>query len=210
MLTFFYSTFTCSTAVHIALEEAGIPFKGVEVSWQRGLNVKELETVNPMGQVPTIVDGDKVLTQMHAVLEWVADHGKKKLLPEAGTWERSQATRWLSFVATDLQKSFSPIFRATTWTKDEAAQNAIKAACRQSIEKALAEADHQLEGRDFMLGKNFSVVDAHLFVVVGWCKMAEIRIGKFTHLASFMRRVNALPSVQKVLAAEGMSDYVPA
>jgi glutathione S-transferase len=211
MLTFFFSTFTCSTAVHIALEEAGIPFNGTEVSWKRGLNVKELEAVNPMGQVPTLVDGDRVLTQMHACLEYIADHGKKKLLPELGTWERTQATRWLAFLSADLQKNFGPIFRASTWTKSEEAQNDIKTAFRGNIEKALAQVDAHLKGRDFMLGKSFSVVDAHLFIVTGWCKMADVKIGgKYPNLMAFMKRVNELPSVKKVLAAEGMNDYVPA
>jgi glutathione S-transferase len=117
--------------------------------------------------------------------------------------------RWLAFVAADLQKSFSPIFRAATWTSDAAAQDAIKAAARQSIEKALSEADTHLAGRDFMLGKAFSVVDAHLFVVAGWCKMADVKVSRYPNLMACLRRVNALPSVQKVLEAEGMKDYLP-
>lgn len=212
MHTFFYSTFTCSTASHIALEEAGLPYEGIEVSWKRGLNVKALEAVNPAGQVPTLlVDGDqsKVLTQSVAILEYIADHGQKKLLPAPGTWERAQAMRWLAFVAADYHKSFGPVFRASAWTTNETAQNEIKAAARAHIEKHLGVLDAHLKGRDFLLGKSFSVVDMYAFIATGWCKAAEVKIAKFPNVRDFMHRVYEIPSVQKVLQAEDMMGYIP-
>ena len=79
-LTFFYSTQTCSTAIHIALEETGLPFNGVEVSWKRKLNVAELEAVNPLGQVPFLVTNGRPLSQSIAILEYVADQAPEKKL----------------------------------------------------------------------------------------------------------------------------------
>ncbi len=210
MLTFFYSTQTCSTAVHIALEEAGIPFNGVEVSWKRKVNVSELEAVNPLGQVPVLVKDGQALNQCISILEFVGDQSPaKKLLPEVGTWERSQALSWLSFIGADFQKSFLAMFMASRWTKDTAVQTEIKKGVVEGIDKHLAYIDRALAGKDFILGKQFSVVDAYLFTIVGWCKWSEIKIGKYANLVAYLKRVYDRPAVQKVLAKEEMLDFIP-
>jgi glutathione S-transferase len=211
MLTFFYSTGTCSTAVHIAFAEAGIEFKGVEVSWQRKVNLDELAAVNPLGQVPALVDEEgRVLTQTIAILEFIANRAKeKKLMPESGTWQRSQAMGWLAFIGADLQKSFAPMFYAPHWTKDEATQTAIKQSVVDSIDKHLAYIDQKLAGSEYLLGNQFSVADAHLFTVVGWCKWSGNKISKYKNLVGYMKRVNDRPQVQKILQLEGLTEYVP-
>jgi glutathione S-transferase len=211
MLKFFYSTQTCSTAVHIALEEAEIPFDGVEVSWKRKVNVAELETVNPLGQVPVLVDGKKTLIQSMAILEYIAEKApEKNLLPRSGTWERSEATAWLAFIGADFQKSFAPIFRASRWTNDKSVQETIIAATREGIDKHLAYLDNSLAGKEYLLGNRFSVADAYLFTILGWCKWAEVKVGKYSNVTAYMKRILKRPAVQKVLEKEEMQDYLPA
>lgn len=211
MLTFFYSTQTCSTAVHIALEEAGLPFKGVEVSWKRKVNIAELEAANPLGQVPVIVKDGKALNQCIAILEFVGDQvPAKKLLPPVGSWERSQALAWLSFIGADFQKSFLAMFMASRWTKDTAVQTEIRKEVVEGIEKHLAYIDQSLNGKSFILGDHFSVVDAYLFTILGWCKWSEIKIGQHKNLVAYLKRVYDRPAVQKVLAKEEMLDFIPA
>lgn len=208
MLTFFYSTGTCSTACHIALKEAGLPFRGIEVSWQRSLHLAELDAVNPLGQVPVLVHEGKALTQTLAVLAYIAERAPR-LLPEKGSWEHSQAMSWLAFIAADFQKGFGPLLGAARWTESEAAQASIKNAALLNLGKYLAHIDHSLAGKDYILGTEFSVVDAYLFVVAGWCKWAGIKIGKYSHLSAYMKRVNARPAVQEVLAKEELFAYLP-
>lgn len=210
-LTFFYSTQTCSTAVHIALEEAGLPFTGHEVSWRRKVNVAELEAVNPLGQVPVIQDGGKTLIQSIAILEYIADKAPaKNLLPKAGTWERAQAMGWLAFIGADFQTAFGAIGRASRWTSDTNAQASIKAAAVENIQKQLAYIDQALAGKDFLLGKQFTVADAYLFTITGWCKWSEIKMSQHKNLSAYLRRVYERPAVQKVLAKEELLDFFPA
>lgn len=211
MLTFYYSTQTCSTAVHIALEEAGLPFQGVEVSWRRNVNVDKLEAVNPLGQVPVIVESNRKLNQSIAILEMIADRASgRKLLPAAGTWERTEALSWLSFIGADLQKNFAPFVLAARWTANESAQADIKRAASDTLAKQLAYVDRSLAGKDFILGNEFSVVDAYLFTILGWCKWAEVNVSPYPNIQPYLRRVMARPAVQKVLAKEELLDFLPA
>ncbi len=210
MLTFFYSTQTCSTAIHIALEEAEIPFRGVEVSWKRKLNLAELEAASPLGQVPVLVKDGQALVQSIAILEYVANQAPaKNLLPAAGTWERSQAMSWLSFIGSDFQKSFLPMFMASRWTTDTAVQLEVKKTVMAGIDKHLAYINQSLAGKDYIMGKQFTVVDAFLFTIVGWCKWSEIKIGNHPNLVAYLQRIYDRPAVQKVLAKEEMLDFIP-
>lgn len=208
MLKFYYSTQTCSTAVHIALAELGLPFEGVEVSWRRKLNLAELEAVNPLGAVPVLVDGGKTLTQTSAILEYLGDK-TKKMIPTAGSWERALASEWFAFVGADFQKAFQPLVRASRWTNNADAQAEIKKAAYENIEKLLSHLDRSLAEREFILGKEFSLVDAHLFTICGWCKWGEVKIGKYSNLVRYLKRVYERPAVQKVLKAEEMLDFMP-
>lgn len=211
MLKFYYSTQTCSTAARIALEEAGIAYEGIEVSWQRNVNVPELNAVNPMGQVPVLVAGDEVLTQSIAILEYIADRAPaKKLLPFAGTRERLQALSWLAFVGADFQKCFGPVFLASRWTKDEAAATEIRRWSAEQIKKHLAIINDALpDDEEFLLGEHFSVADAYLFTILGWCKWSKVPVSPYARILPYMKRVYARPVVKRVLEQEGLLDFFP-
>lgn len=211
MLTFYYSTGTCSTVTHIALKAAGLPFEGVEVSWQRKKNVEELAKVSSLGQVPVLVKDGSVLTQVAATLEFIADQvPEKSLLPKNGTWERAQANRWLAYISSDLQKAFGPFWTVSYMTQNTEAQSDIKKFALDNLQKQLAYVDNALEGKDFLLGKEHCLVDVYLFVVVGWCKYQNIKTSPFKNLHAFMKRMNEFSLVQKVLKEEGLTDYLPA
>lgn len=210
MIKFFYSTQTCSTAVHLALEEAGLPFEGVEVSWRRKVNVEELEKVNPLGQVPALVIDGKSLIQSIAILETIGDLAKgKNLLAPAGSWERTETLAWLSFVGADFQKAFAPLFLASRWTQDIPAQTAIKNATLETLNKQLTYIDKALAGKEFLVGKTFTVADAYLFTIAGWCKWSEVKIAGYPNLVAYLKRIYQRPAVQKVLAKEEMMDFIP-
>lgn len=209
MLTFFYSTQTCSTAVHIALEEAGIPFKGVEVSWKRKVNVAELEAVNPLGQVPALVDNGKMLNQTIAILEHISDQvPQKNLLPSQGI-EHIEAISWLAFIGADFQRAFTPLVRASRWTTDVNAIAHIRKAAADGIEKHLLHIEKSLNGKEYILGKGFTLADAYLFTILGWCKWAEVKTSPHVNISAYLKRIYARPAVQKVLKAEEMLEFFP-
>ncbi|RYZ99316.1 MAG: hypothetical protein EOP11_19630 [Proteobacteria bacterium] len=211
MLKFYYSTQTAATAARIALEEAAISYEGIEISWRRNLNVEKLAAVNPLGQVPVVQADFGVLTQVHAIIEYAADHGGERgLLPAAGTPARDQARAWLSFIASDFQKGFLPIAFAERWTQNTEAQNEIRRAAKEGVDKHLAYINQALAGKSFVLGNDYSLVDAYLFVILGWCKWSGVGLSAHANIAPYLRRVYERPAVQKVLKDEDLLDFFPA
>lgn len=210
-MKFYYSTGTCSTSCHIAFEEAGLKFDGVEVSWKRKVNVEELEKLNPLGQVPVLLtDKGNVITQNVAILEYIGDQKPESgLIPRAGTDERAEVSSWLSFAASDFQKAFFPILGAARMTSQESAHADLKNYAVQNIEKYLAHLDRKLSGKNFITGQQFTVADAYLFTVIGWCKWAKIKLAPYPNVKAYMSRVYARPAVRRVLEKEELTDYLP-
>jgi glutathione S-transferase len=210
MMKFYHSTGTCSMAAHIVIEELGIPHSPVEVSFRKDINVTELNRVNPLGAVPVLVTDDaKALTQNVAILEYLAElKPSGGLLAPAGSWERHETVSWLAFIASDLQKAFSPLFRLEQLTSSEAAQKEIETHTKANIRDVLEVIEQKLSGRDYAVGSNFTIADAYLFTIVGWTKWVEIDTHGFKNITRYMKRVYDRPAVRRVLEKEEALDYI--
>jgi glutathione S-transferase len=190
------------------MEEAGMTYTGIEVSWDKNSNVAELEKLNPLGVAPVLVsEQGKTLTQNVAILEFIADSKPSAhLLAEKGTWERAETMSWLSFVASDFHKAFVPLFAADAMSTSDAARAEIKSFAVKNINGYLEHLDKNLAGKDYLMGKQFTIADSYLFVVLGWCKWMDIKTDGYKNVSSYMSRVFERPAVQKVMKIEDLLD----
>src|ERR1700761_5269133 len=104
---------TCSMASNIALHEAGIPFETAKVDKRtHRVDGVDFVDINPKGYVPALqLDDGQVLTENVVVLQYIADlKPESKLAPAAGTMERYRLQEWLSFINSEVHKSFTPLF----------------------------------------------------------------------------------------------------
>lgn len=204
----FYSAGSCSTSCHITLEESGLPYEAVEVDWNnpQDPNIALIQELNPQGTLPVfLTDQGTVLAQNVAVHTYVAERvPEKKLLPPAGTLERAEAMHWLSFVASDLHKSFSPLFALASISPDKSVQEAVRRWSVGAVKDNLACLESRLAGRDYVMGDTFTVVDAYASVVVNWANWLEIPLADYPRIRTYLDRVKARPAVKKVYEAEGL------
>ncbi|WP_407658209.1 glutathione binding-like protein [Larsenimonas rhizosphaerae] len=52
------------------------------------------------------------------------------------------------------------------------------------------------------MGEHFSIADAYLFTVLGWCRFFDIELDEWPALSAYMARISERPSVQAALKAE--------
>jgi glutathione S-transferase len=210
MLKFFYSTASGSTPSHIAIQESGIQYTPVEVSFKREVNVDELEKVNPLGRVPALLSAEgKSLSQNGAIMEYIADLApESRLLAKHGTWERTETMQWVIFAASDFQKAFLTYFSADQVTDSEPAQKGIQKFAVELIREYLQYVDKSLEGKDFLMGKQFTIADCYIFALLGWTTWIELDTSEYRNIQAYMKRVYNRPAVQKVLKEEDLLDFV--
>ena len=197
----YYSPGACSLSPHIALHEAGLPNELVKGD----LKAKKLENgddylkVNPKGQVPALgLDNGELVTEGPVIVQMIADKASaKNLAPARDSAERYKLQEWLNFITTELHKNFSPLFQPAI--PDEA-----KNFFKDRIKGKFKYADSKLAGQDYLMGKQFTVADGYLFVMLKWAERTGMDLSEFKNLMAFNDRVAARPNVQAALKMEGL------
>ncbi|EPX78525.1 glutathione transferase GstA [Litoreibacter arenae] len=191
----------CSMAPHIALREAGLPFSLVEVDYRSRLTECGCDflEINPKGYVPALVlENGKMLTEVPVILQFVDG-----LAPDAGLFPTSgmrrwRALEWLNFIATEIHKSFSPLFRPTT---PEAFLNPGK----DHLTRRMTVIEHHLGVHRYLMGRDFSLADVYLFAVCRWMGDQDLSIADWPALQRHFDDIQARPAVGKALAREGLT-----
>jgi glutathione S-transferase len=197
----YYAPGACSLSPHIALREAGLPFELKKVN-NKDKTIEgggDFWKVNARGYVPVLeLDDGQVLTEGPAIVQYIADQKPESgLAPKAGSFERYRLAEWLNFLTSEIHKQFSPLFKPTT-------PEDYKPIAKQNLATRFDWLDKQLEGKDYLMGKTFTVADGYLFVLLTWTKPTQIDLSRWPNLAAFQKRVAARPKVKQAMQAEGL------
>ena len=195
----YYMKGACSLASYISLMEAGIKFEAAEVDHKtRATHDGEaLDTINPKGYVPILkLDNGEILTENVAVLSYIADlNPAAKLAPTAGTLDRYRLLELLAYINSEIHKNFGPLFNSSS-SED------IKNLVRANLKKRLDWINNALGSRTFLMGDQFTVADAYLYVTLSWTTHVGIDLGKWATLKRYHERIGARPNVIAARKAE--------
>ncbi|MBK0399937.1 glutathione S-transferase family protein [Limibaculum sp. M0105] len=194
---------SCSLAPHIALSEAGAEFDAliVDGASKRAADGTALASLSPKAQVPVLaLDTGEVITENAAILQYIADRFPGSgLAPAPGGMERVRLQEHLSFIGSELHKSFGPFFAP------EPPEGRARDAAVAKVGARLDHAERLLShGQPYLTGETFTAADAYLFVVANWSGPTGIGIGARPNLAAFLARVGERPAVRAAMRAEGL------
>ena len=196
----YYSPGACSLASHIVLEESGAEYQ-IEKADLRAKKTEsgaDFTAISPRGAVPVLqLDDGAVLTEGVAIMQFVTDSVTPGKLPAAGTLARARLQEMLNFISTEVHKTYSPFFRGLEG-EAKAAQMALLDARLKLIEAQLS------DGRDWLMGADFTPADAYLFTVTNWSGFAGHDLTQYPRLSALRDRIAARPAVQAAMRAEGL------
>lgn len=191
----------CSLSPHIILRESGLDFSTVKVdlATKRTENNEDYLAINPKGQVPALLlDDGSLLTEGAVIVQFLADKvPDRQLLAPLGSLTRYHTLEWLNFIATELHKGFTPLFKPNT-------PNEYKALVREQLEQKFAYLNDELSGKQWLMGLRFTIADAYLFTVARWGYGMGLNLAGLSHLKEFMARMQNRPAVAAALAAEDL------
>jgi glutathione S-transferase len=197
----YYSPAACSLSPHIVLREAGLAFEPVlaNTKTHKLADGSDYYAINPLGYVPVLeLDDGTRLREGPTIVQYLADLvPTKNLAPANGTLPRYRLQEWLTFIGTEIHKTYSPLFNPNM--PEEAKQ-----IFRDRLASRYRWLDGELQGKDYLLGDNFSVADAYFFVVTRWAKPMNIDLAGCANVLAHHERVAARPAVQEALKAEGL------
>jgi glutathione S-transferase len=197
----YYAPGACSLAPHIALLEAGLPYDLVKVD----LRAKKLENgddylkVNPKGQVPALaLDSGELFTEGPVIVQMIADKAPaKNLAPARDSADRYELLEWLNYITSELHKNIGPMFSPVL--SDDA-----KSFFKDRAMGKFKYVDGKLAGHDYLMGKQFTVADAYLYVMLLWAERMKFDLSGLNNLLTYKDRVAARPKVQEALVKEGL------
>ena len=188
-LTLYFAPGASSMAPHIALHEIGVPFEARRLSFAARENrTPGFLALNPEGKVPTLLIDGRVLTEVAAILFYLA-----KRFPEAGLLPlndleaEAEAVAWMSFCAATLHPA--------------------RARGLEHATRTYGIADQRLAGRDWAIGR-YSIADIHLFRLY-WRLFNSLHPapGTFPNLDAHYARMMARPAVRKTCEIESALGY---
>jgi glutathione S-transferase len=185
----------CSLADHIALIEAGLPYKLISINRDKQTDDgRDFLAINPKGYVPALeLDDGTVLTENLAILCYIATQSGK-LLPKYGMthWRALEA---LSFMTSEIHGALAPFFKDLPATEKERS--------RQLLVKHFASVADQLDDKPYLLGEQMTIADPYLFWLLRAAPISGVELPK--RLQVYFARMQEMPSVAQALAEEGLA-----
>jgi glutathione S-transferase len=198
----YYALGSSSLLPHIVLHETGLPFEAIKINEHTKVieGGGDYRKVNPLGYVPALVLDDGILlTEGAAIVQYLADLvPSKKLAPPNGTIERTRLQAWLNFFSSEMHKGgFSPLFYKGV---PEEGKNVFRAR----LVARFAHLDEHLRNNQYLMGRDYSVADPHLFVVSNWASWVNFDLSPYTNIITYRERIGARAAVRSALRAEGL------
>jgi glutathione S-transferase len=197
----YYTPGACSQAPHIVIHELGLPYEAVKVDLVKHTlpDGSDYRAINPKGYVPTLeLDDGTRITEANVILQYLADLKPGRVAATFGSMERWKLMEWLAFIASEVHKGFGPLWNPKT--PEEVRERTV-----QALGNRFGYIAKTLEKQPFVMGNEFSIADAYLFVILNWSGLHKVDLSPWPALQQFQARVAARPAVQAALKAEGLA-----
>lgn len=200
MITLYGIEWSRAKYVLFTLTELNLDFQHVKINpFEEEKNAPEYLKLNPLGQVPTLVDGDFVLTEAMAINFYLArKYGAGKLWVNR-LEDEALIYKWTFFAITQMEAAcVDLILHRKVFDEKDRDINVVQAA-EQKLIKPLQVLNDYLAGKDFLVGNQFSVADINLAGVLSYAQGGEYDFSRFNNVAKFLGAILSRPAYKKVV-----------
>lgn len=188
------------------LEELELPYEIVRYQRdaQTNLAPPELERIHPLGKSPVLKDGEQVVFESGAILEYlVRKYGKGRFAPPESSPEFVRYLEWMHYAE---GSAMLPVMLKLYASRLGEAAKPLEPRIQSEIERHFGFLDSELGGRDHFVGDSLSAADVQLCFVIQAAKLLH-GLEKFPNLARFVARMQARPAYRRALERGGPSIF---
>jgi glutathione S-transferase len=178
-------------------DEIGLPFERED--YGRGFrptSTPEFLKLNPVGQVPCVIDDGFVMRESHAIIRYLAaKHGARALYPD-DLQARQRIEAWMDWVAYDVTHSMRGAFlggqlKEPPWNNEWFVGQGRKDLTRQM--KLVDE--HLAANGPYLLGSAFTLADIPMGLVVNrWFSLADLERPAYPAVAAYYELLTQRPA----------------
>jgi glutathione S-transferase len=208
----FYTPGACSMVPHIVLEEIGLPYESAVIDFAADDQLKpEYLAINPAGRVPVLTTDRGVVTEIPAILGYLARaYPQAGLAPADDPFAFADMQAFHMFIATTIHVLFRQISRPEVYADGPETKAALAAKVPEMSDRyfGLIEARFA-DGRPWVHGDRYTMSDPYLFVFASYLKRGDRGDPKkIPRIWAHRDRVyRQRPAVARVLAQEGIPDF---
>ncbi len=148
------------------LEEVGAPYRNEILGYGPSMKAEAYRTINPMGKVPALRHGAATVTEVAAILAYLADaFPEAGLAPEPTSAARGSYYRWLFFCAGPVEAAVTNKTLGVTVPDEPRMRGMVGYG---SLETVLDTLEGAVTDTEFVAGENFSAADLYLASHLGW------------------------------------------
>jgi glutathione S-transferase len=200
MIKLYHAHRTRSVRIYWLLEELGLPYELETVKFAPPSTPFAQQT--PLGKFPVLEDGDVVMFESGAILEYVLErHGAGRLAPPPGAPLRASFLQWVYFAEATLMPPLGEIVRHTLFKPEAERIPAVVADARARAAATLNVLEDALEGKDYLLGSELSGADIMMGYSLQFAEWFGLLADAHPHLNAYLARLKARPAFQKAFAS---------
>jgi glutathione S-transferase len=203
-LTFYRAPMSTASVTDRVIAELGVPHEKVTFDLKKGDSRRpEFLALNPNGRVPTVVHDGVAIFESSAITMYLGETFgvEKGLWPAAGP-RRGDAMKWVAWSNVTFGEAIGRWMSNTKdWVPVEERNARVAERALGDVERCLGILDKELEGRPYLLGAEFSLVDAHVGSFIDWLGFSGFDVARWRRVADWVKRCNDRPAYHAVSAA---------
>ena len=199
MMRLHYATNTISVAVAIALEEAGLPYEPVAVSFADAEQTKpKYLKINPKGRVPALETDGTILTETGAILDYIAAVAPDAGLVPAEPLAAAKMRSVMYYLASTMHVNHAHKMRGARWADRPESHADMAAKVTETMTASAAFVEAECLTGPFILGSDITIGDCYLFQVCTWLEGDGVDVSAFPKITAFLAAMEARASVKSM------------
>lgn len=181
-----------------AIEETGIDYNHVPTHFINDSKTDDYISVNPNGRIPALVDGNLTLFESMAINLYLTKKYAPALYPEDEA-DEAKANQWSVWAISEIEPLQMQIVIQKFFNKDNMDLDMIDAATK-NLQRPLNVLEAHLNGRDYLIGDQFSVADLNLAGVMLLMQMTQFDFTDYPKVSGWLERCYAREALKRAQA----------
>jgi glutathione S-transferase len=168
------------------------------------LRTPEYLAINPNGMAPTLVDGDFVLWESNAILQYLADRTGDAALFPRDPRTRADVARWQCWELAHFNKAFGTLaFEAVAKPKlgIGPTNEALVETAKVDLARFAPVLERHLEGREYLVGGGLTIADYSMIKLEPYQQAVPFDWAPYPRITSYLARGRALEHWAKTAAS---------
>ncbi|NKB62605.1 MAG: glutathione S-transferase [Gammaproteobacteria bacterium] len=201
MFTIYYAHSTAAIAPQILLEESGANYESRCIDFSnRDQQSPEYLAINPKGRVPALITPRGTLTEVPALLAYIAQIYPEKNLEPTDPFEFAEAQEFNAYLCSTVHVAHAHKMRGSRWSNDPSSHESMRAKVVENLEEcARVIESHYFKG-PWVMGENYSLCDPYLYLISRWLEGDGVDIAQFQKIKNHRDNMLARPATQTIIA----------